>query len=348
MSALQATATLIAIGAWLGGCGSDRSRSTPADQPSSHAAPDQSVLLHAGRVAYGRYCTGCHGAEGDGRGEAAPFLHPRPRDFQRADFKFSSTRTGLLPTDGDLRRAIIDGLPGSAMTGYPFLPERTVDGLIAYIKTFSPRWTGTPAPEIPLVADPYRADRRVDESIARGDAIARGEAVYHGYATCWTCHPAYVTTDRINDYLVAMENPPRDSFRSDIFESTADSDTSGTAVAPPDFLRDRMRAGRRVADLYRSIAAGITGTAMPTWVDSMNVTATSGGTLVESADLWAMAYYVRSLIRRRPAKLTSDGVRVRDRRQPIDLTGVRQDQAVYSNKIFIPPPTETEVFNEDD
>lgn len=338
----QANVTLIAIGAWLGGCGSDGSRSTADNKPSSHATPDQTVLLSEGRGAYGRYCAGCHGAEGDGHGEAAPFLHPSPRDFQRADFKFSSTRSGLLPTNSDLRRAIIDGLPGSAMTGFPLLPERTVDALIAYIKTFSPRWTATPAAEIPFVADPYRAARGADQ------AIARGEVVYHGFATCWTCHPAYVATDRINDYLVAMENQPRDSFRSNIFDSTPTPDTSGTAVAPPDFLRERMRAGRNVGDLYRSIAAGITGTAMPTWVDSMDVAATSGGTLVESADLWAMAYYVRSLIRRRPAKLTSDRLRVRDRQQPVRLADVVHDSNAESNKISIPAPTEAEVFDEDD
>ncbi len=342
MNKLQAAAALITIGTWLGGCGSEQPRSSENPSPSSNAASDPTSLLSKGRVAYSQYCIGCHGVDGDGRGDAAPFLHPSPRDFRRAAFKFSSTRTGLLPTDADLRRTIVDGLPGSAMTGFPLLPESTVDALIAYIKSFSPRWQGTAASEIPFVANPYGASDRI------ADAIARGEVVYHGFATCWSCHPAYVSAERINAHLVAMENPPRDSFRSNLSESVCEPDASSTEIVPPDFQRDPVRAGRNVRDLYRSIAAGITGTAMPTWIDSMDIPANDGSPLVESADLWATAYYVRSLIQQRPAKLTPDGLTVRDRRQPIMLTDAARDAEVGSKKTAVPAPTEAEVFEEDE
>ena len=278
------------------------------------------TLVEEGRGAYLTYCVGCHGVAGDGRGEAARFLSPLPRDFQTASFKFSSTRSGRLPTDDDLRRSIRDGLRGSAMPGWDLLPARTIDALIVYIKTFSPRWTGRdPASMIPVVNDPYR--KRKDKSAA----IARGEAVYHGFATCWTCHPAYVSQGRINQYLAAMENPTREYFRPLLSESEAKPNAEGEVIYPPDFVRDFVRAGAGIDDIYRSIGAGITGTAMPTWIDSMEYKTKDGEVLVDPADVWAMAYYVQSLIISRPPLIPGDRVVVRERPQIIYAPGQKPE-----------------------
>ena len=142
------------------------------------------LMIHNGEIAYKTYCIGCHGENGDGGGEAAIFLHPRPRNFQTANFKFSSTRAGQLPTDKDLQRTILQGLMGTSMPAYPLLPQKTVDAQIQYIKTFSPKWNEKiPAIMIPYVVDPYQL---LEDKSA---AIARGEAVYHGYVNCWACHP---------------------------------------------------------------------------------------------------------------------------------------------------------------
>lgn len=273
-------------------------------------------LIEEGRVAYTTYCAGCHGPTGDGKGPAAAFLHPQPRNFQDAKFKFSSTRSGRLPTDDDLRRTIVEGLRGSAMPPWELLPDRTVTALIAYIKTFSDKWTErAPAPQIPRVNDPYLSNP--DKS----EAIARGEAVYHGYATCWTCHPSYVPESKINEYLVQLENPPREGFRPGLFESEVKPNEDGELIYPPDFRRDFVKGGSAVEDLYRSIAAGISGTAMPTWVDSMEFQSTHGGSLTRTEDLWAMSYYVQDLMRQRPPLLTEGSFAVRGRPVPIYLHG---------------------------
>src|SRR5271168_2404465 len=58
---------------------------------------------------YRRYCVGCHGGLGDGNGENAVWLDPKPRDFQLAVFKCRSTPTGTLPTDEDLFNTIARG-----------------------------------------------------------------------------------------------------------------------------------------------------------------------------------------------------------------------------------------------
>lgn len=278
----------------------------------------QEALVLEGKVAYERYCVGCHGVEGDGKGDAAGFLHPRPRNFQIANYKFSSTRSGQLPTDEDLRRSIRNGLKGSAMPAWNLLPDRTIDALIAYIKTFSPKWQARePAAPIPRFEDPYRS--QPDKTAA----IQRGEAVYHGYATCWTCHPAYVSGERINEYFVLLGGPPRLGFRANLHLPEGKANNEGELIYPPDFTRDFVRSGVSVDDVYRTIAAGISGTAMPTWVDTMELPGLKEGDppLVQPADLWAMSYYVQRLIQQRPQLLAMGSFEVRRRPVGIFLDG---------------------------
>lgn len=302
------------------GGGSSSSADVEMSRPSEFGFQTsvRTTLIDEGREAYETYCIGCHGAEGDGKGEAARFLHPRPRNFINARYKFSSTRAGRLPSDEDLRRTIVEGLKGSSMPGWDMIPARTVTALIAYIKTFSPKWTErSPASSIPFVDDPYRSD---DD---KSEAIARGEAVYHGYAKCWSCHPSYVDKGQLNEHLVTLEDNPRDSYRPNIHLSEGKPNAEGEMSYPPDFRRDFVRAGTGVEDLYRSIAAGITGTAMPTWIDSIDLPSEENPEekLVTRADVWAMAYYVQSLIKERSALLMPGDFEVRDRKQKILAVG---------------------------
>jgi len=297
-------------------CGSN---STDIDT-SNPSDLQQATLIERGEVAYKIYCIGCHGEAGDGLGDAAVFLNPKPRNFQVANFKFSSTRAGQLPTDEDLRHTILQGLKGSAMPSFPLLSRQTINALISYVKTFSPKWKDrSPATAIPIVDDPYRSMK--DKS----QAIARGEAVYHGFATCWTCHPTYVDQDRINVHLTTMENPTRDRFRNGLFESEGKMNSENELIYPPDFRRDFVRASADIFVLYRSISAGITGTAMPTWVDSFEIASEKNPNdmLITRADLWAMAYYVQDLIKQRPVKYAQSEVKVRNRPRAAGFKALR-------------------------
>src|SRR5215470_4111326 len=89
---------------------------------------------------YRRYCAGCHGDLGDGNGENAPWLDPKPRDFTIATFKCRSTPTGTLPTDEDLFNTIGRGVTNSNMPIWNTFDNQQKADLVAYIKTFSPRW----------------------------------------------------------------------------------------------------------------------------------------------------------------------------------------------------------------
>ena len=52
-----------------------------------------------GQPIYKRFCIGCHGELGDGQGENAQWIDPKPRNFTIAIFRCRSTPTGTLATD---------------------------------------------------------------------------------------------------------------------------------------------------------------------------------------------------------------------------------------------------------
>jgi mono/diheme cytochrome c family protein len=70
--------------------------------------------IAGGYAIYRKQCLHCHGISGDGAGPTAEFLFPRPRDFRRGIFKFTST-TGMKPTRDDLRKTLLRGLPNTSM-----------------------------------------------------------------------------------------------------------------------------------------------------------------------------------------------------------------------------------------
>ncbi len=156
----------------------------PAD---IRAAVLASPELRLGFAVYSRNCVGCHGIRGDGRGPAAERLTIRPRDFTSVverreasdgstiesvrfgDFKFRSTPNGQLPLDEDLPRTIRQGLKGSSMPSFEFMPERERSAVIKFIKLYSPRWTRAAEvrERVPLPAS-EPIDLLTDERVWRG------------------------------------------------------------------------------------------------------------------------------------------------------------------------------------
>ncbi len=88
---------------------------------------------------YRRHCVHCHGITGDGRGPTARFLNPYPRDYRQAVYKFKSTYNASRPTDEDLHKILIDGVPGTAMPSFSLLPSSETDALVEYVKYLSMR-----------------------------------------------------------------------------------------------------------------------------------------------------------------------------------------------------------------
>lgn len=107
------------------------------------------LKLAAGRVGsdatgrprglYREHCAHCHGITGDGNGPTASFLNPYPRDYRPGLFKFKSTPIGRRPLHDDLKKIVLDGIPGTAMPSFRLLPDQEVEALVDYVKYLSIR-----------------------------------------------------------------------------------------------------------------------------------------------------------------------------------------------------------------
>lgn len=202
--------------------------------------PDTADLREHGRQVYAEHCVGCHGVRGDGAGLAATFLLPLPRDFTAAVFKFRSTPSGSLPTDGDLYRTITRGVRWTAMPTWHEVPDMHRLAVVAYLKTLSPRWReeqGEPPVTLPA---PPRATPALME---------RGRALY-AQAKCAECHGEDGRGD----------GPSASQLRDDLERP----------IRPTDLTRGQLKGGGSVADVYRTLTTGLDGTPMPSFADSMS------------------------------------------------------------------------------
>jgi mono/diheme cytochrome c family protein len=101
------------------------------------AGPAWSDKAGANYGLYRKHCVHCHGISGDGRGPTALFLNPYPRDYRQGVYKFKSTYNASKPTDEDLHRVLVNGVPGTAMPSFSLLPEAEVEALVEYVKYLS-------------------------------------------------------------------------------------------------------------------------------------------------------------------------------------------------------------------
>ena len=105
---------------------------TRGDTPVTRR-PLDNTAAREGKVLYVRECSACHGERGDGKGPAADFTDPRPRNFTKRLFKLRSTESGQPPATSDILKTIEHGIPGSAMPSFAFLGEDERKAIAAYV-----------------------------------------------------------------------------------------------------------------------------------------------------------------------------------------------------------------------
>jgi mono/diheme cytochrome c family protein len=239
------------------------------------------AVLDRGARAYMTACRPCHGHLGDGKGPLAVGMFPPPRDLRLGVVSFSSAPAGSVWRDEDVVRIVRGGLAGTGMRAWTDVSEEDLAAIVQFVKTLSPRFRSeVPADAVAVSPDPWAA-----RPAGRAGAVARGRAVYHGVARCQACHPAYATPEEIQAW--AREAGVVAEPRPDPARPLRVASDFGRLLEATDFRVGPLRAvrpGHRAGDLYRSIAAGLGGTAMPTWK----------GILPEE-DLWALVHYVDSL-----------------------------------------------------
>jgi len=208
-----------------------------------------------GQPMYKRFCIGCHGELGDGQGENAQWIDPKPRNFTIAIFRCRSTPTGTLPTDTDLYDTIGRGMLNSNMPHW--LPLKTQDrvDLVAYVKHFSPRWeTEKPGTPIVIPAEPA----------VTADRIKEGRVLFQKLE-CWKCHGV---TGRGN-------GPSADTL----------TDDENRPIKPFDFhSSQRFKCGSTDAAMYKDFMTGLDGSPMPSFSDN-----------VTPDQAWSLVMYLRTL-----------------------------------------------------
>jgi mono/diheme cytochrome c family protein len=276
----RAAACLGAVGLLgLTGCPSDEvPRFVSAEVLGGVAVP--AATLNRGAAAYLRSCRPCHGALGDGQGPQAVGMTPPPRDLRLGVIAFASVPAGSLWRDEDVVRIVRAGLAGTGMRAWRDISDDDLAAIVQFVKTLSPRFREErPGEPVAVSPDPWTG--------REGDGAARGRVVYHGLGRCQACHPAYAPPAEIQAYArdAGVEVEPR----ADPGQALEVRSDFGRPLLATDFRAGPLRAVRvasRTGDLYRSIAAGLGGTAMPTWK----------GALPEG-DLWALVHYVDALSR---------------------------------------------------
>lgn len=208
-----------------------------------------------GKALYERYCIFCHGLEGDGRGESASYLDPKPRDFTKAVFKCRSTPSGSLPLDSDLYNTISRGIHASGMPSWkPLLRQERVD-LVAYIKTFSSAFQEE-KPAAPVEIPP--------EPPSTAESIQRGAQLFQSM-NCWSCHG-------------------KDGRGHGPSAATL-TDDKGYPITPFDFTSgSRFKCGQSDRDMFRDLVTGLDGTPMPSF-----------GAAMTTDQRWDVVHYIRSL-----------------------------------------------------
>jgi mono/diheme cytochrome c family protein len=212
---------------------------------------------HAGaaRGNYRRYCAGCHGDWGDGEGENAQWLEPKPRNFTLGQFKCRSTPSGALPTDEDLYDTIGRGFVNSNMAQWLPLTDQSRVDMVAYVKHFSAKFA-TEKPGIPIQISP--------EPEITASRVKAGQALFLKLE-CWKCHGV---EGRAN-------GPSADTLTDDL----------NRPIRPFNFHDgDRFKCGSTDQDIYRIFMTGLDGTPMPSYSDN-----------VKPEEAWDLVFYLRSL-----------------------------------------------------
>ena len=218
-----------------------------------------------GKTDYRRYCAGCHGDAGDGNGENAQWLDPKPRDFTIATFKCRSTPTGTLPTDEDLYNTIKRGVTNSQMPIWNTFTDQQRADLVAYIKTFSPRF------EKEKAGEPIKVPTEPPVSI---ESISHGKALYTKLE-CWKCHGPEGKGD----------GPSAPTL----------TDSKDQPIRPYNFAGgandSRFKCGSTNEDIYRIFMTGVDGTPMPSFADN-----------IQPNDAWDLVHFLRTLQTHRHGK----------------------------------------------
>ena len=256
---LMARSSLAVLAAW---CVALLLASSPAGPAGSVRAQGPADIgtdaqRESGKKLYLKFCSQCHGDNGDGEGYATPHLNPRPRNFTTGKYKIRTTANGALPTHQDLVNIIRRGMPYTSMPAWPSLSDQEVSDLAYFLTTFSPEF-----------AKPENAPKTVELPSApkvTKESIELGKKLYEETG-CIKCHGT----------LGRGDGPSAPTLKDDW----------GHPIRPADLAQSwTFRGGSTREDIFRSMSTGLNGTPMPGFSDDA----------LKPEQRWAITDFIDSL-----------------------------------------------------
>jgi mono/diheme cytochrome c family protein len=261
------------------------------------------VHLRRGREIYTRQCFGCHGTTGDGKGPAATYMNPLPRDYRLGRFKFTSTPRGAKPRREDLARIIRHGAKGTSMPTFRYMAQEDLDAVIDYVMLLSSRG------EVE-----FRLVRMAGEQLGEEDNIDAQLVAEQAQliASSWadadtkivrplTPQPQY-TQESIEAgakafvQLNCYKCHGRDGRGNKKFN--VGKDDWGRVAYAADLTTGMLHGGRRPIDIYRRIYSGINATPMPAFAQPD--TGKEETEAQRSETIWHLAHFITSIVEGKP------------------------------------------------
>ncbi|HEY4308454.1 MAG TPA: c-type cytochrome [Pirellulales bacterium] len=245
-------------------------------------------LMH-GAAVYQQRCVHCHGTTGDGAGPAAEVMYPRPRDYRRGIFKFTSTPYGAKPRRSDLARTVRHGAKGTSMPSFALLSDDDVEAVIDYVLALTHRGEL----ELLLTLEAQNEDEIAAERVPDiiDEVLTPWRAAADQYVEPVSKMPRY-TSESIEEGKKAFLSETAGCFKChgpDGRAETTDNlkgftDVWGFQTRAADLTSGMFHGGNRPDDIYRRIFSGINGTPMPAF----------DAKLADQPDLfWHLVHYVQ-------------------------------------------------------
>lgn len=245
-------------------------------------------LQHGARV-YHDCCAACHGVTGDGAGPAAAIMDPKPRDYRTGSFKFTSTGYGSKPLREDLIKVVRRGAKGTSMPSFNLLPADDIEAVVDYVLVLTHR--GELESQLAMMAD---SEGEVDpemtpELIAQIEevwAMARDEIVHpisapipYSLESAELGRQAFFT-----EQAGCVKCHGVDGRGRDIPNFLPPGGGEPITVRSADLTTGMFHGGDQPIDIYRRIFAGINGTPMPGFGQSLSE---------QPETLWHLVNYVQ-------------------------------------------------------
>ncbi|MFK7820273.1 MAG: cytochrome c [Planctomycetaceae bacterium] len=257
------------------------SATTPKMLGDDEFDPDQ--LAH-GQAVYMKRCAQCHGVSGDGKGPVAGSLYPRPRDYRRGIFKFTSTPYGSKPKRSDLEKTLIRGVPGTSMPSFDRLSKKDLKAVVDYILMLTHRGEL----EYQLGSEAENEEELDPEYVpeyAEGIVDDWHTAQYQTVRAL-TPQPEF-TAENVEAGRKAFLSKGCSKCHAEDgrghMPGNIGKDTWGFTTSAADLTSGMLRGGQRPEDIYQRIYSGINGTPMPAFKNTL------GG---EPETIWNLVAYV--------------------------------------------------------